>query len=110
MSYNLNHAVQNAASGRKARQQMDMGLARSSAGVEPNRREQLMWSGFDPELRKELAIVREMSVRRHQTPTKEWPFVFIKEFDTLLVVREWPDGTITAYATSEFSDAFRDPS
>ena len=38
---------------------------------------------------------------------KEWPLVFVEEFDALLVVREWPGGKITAYATSDYSDAIR---
>ena len=45
--------------------------------------------------------------RSHQSPTKEWPLVFVKELDTLLVVREWDGGGLTAYATSEYSDALR---
>ena len=66
-----------------------------------------MWHGFDPEIRRELAEIRKMVARRHQIPTKEWPLVFVEEHDVLFVVREWPDGTITAYATSEHSDALR---
>ena len=61
-----------------------------------------MWSGFDPELRKQLDNIREMVSLRHQTPIKEWPLIFVDEHDALLVVREWPGGNITAYATSEF--------
>jgi hypothetical protein len=63
-----------------------------------------MWSGFDPELRKQLDNIREMVSLRHQTPVKEWPLIFVEEHDALLVVREWPGGKITAYATSEFAD------
>ena len=44
----------------------------------------------------------------HQTPTHEWPLVFIAEHDQLLVIREWPDGSVTAYLTSEHSDRLRD--
>ena len=44
---------------------------------------------------------------RRQTPTREWPLMFIDQHDELLVVREWPDGTITAYLTSEYSDSIR---
>ena len=66
-----------------------------------------MWSGIDPELWKQLSNVRTMVSLRYQVPTKEWPLVFVEEHDELLVVREWPDGTITAYATTEFSSEIR---
>jgi len=57
-----------------------------------------MWSGFDPEILRQLAFVREMVTLRHQTPTREWPLVFVDQHDELLVIREWPNGSITAYA------------
>jgi hypothetical protein len=60
-----------------------------------------MWQGLDPELRRQLATVKAMVTRSHATPTNEWPLVFVAEYDALLVVREWPDGEITAYATSD---------
>jgi len=60
-----------------------------------------MWQGFDPEIRQQLEAVKEGATRRRQTPTKEWPLIFVEEHDALLVVREWPDGSITAYMTSE---------
>ena len=60
-----------------------------------------MWPGFDPELKRDLAAVKALAKLSHQTPTQEWPLVFIAEHDALLVVREWPDGEITAYWTSE---------
>ena len=63
-----------------------------------------MWPGFDPEIVRDLATIREMVSRQHQTPTKEWPIVFVKEYGVLLVVREWPDGSITAY-TAEHTQA-----
>jgi hypothetical protein len=66
-----------------------------------------MWSGLDPELRRQLACVRQMVALRHQTPTNEWPLIFMDQHDELLVVREWPDGSITAYCTTEYSDAIR---
>jgi hypothetical protein len=69
--------------------------------------QQPMWHGFDPNLKRELENIRKMVGLRHQTPTREWPLVFVEEHDVLLVVREWPDGTITAYATNEFSDEIR---
>jgi hypothetical protein len=67
-----------------------------------------MWSGFDPELRRQSDSIRELVRLRHQTPVKETPLVFMDEFDALLVVREWPDGSITTYATSEYSDIIGD--
>jgi hypothetical protein len=66
-----------------------------------------MWPGFDPELRRQLENIRQMVALRHQTPTREWPLIFVDEHDELLVVREWPDGSITAYSTSEYSDRIR---
>jgi hypothetical protein len=38
-----------------------------------------------------------MVSRQHQSPTREWPLIHIVESRALLVVREWPDGSITAY-------------
>jgi hypothetical protein len=66
-----------------------------------------MWSGFDPELHRQFSSIKRMVALRHQTPTNEWPLVFLEEHDALLVVREWPNGEITAYATSEYSDRIR---
>jgi len=63
-----------------------------------------MWAGMDPELRRGLNTIREMVARRHQSPTKEWPLVFVEELDELLVIREWPGGTITAYVMSRNSN------
>ena len=60
-----------------------------------------MWSGFDPELRRQLDNIRQMVALRYQTPTREWPLIVVEQHDMLLVVREWPDGSITAYATSD---------
>jgi hypothetical protein len=57
----------------------------------------LMWSGFDPQLRRELEHVRRMVSLRRQTPTREWPLIFDETNQELLVVREWPDGSVTAY-------------
>jgi hypothetical protein len=45
-----------------------------------------------------------MVARRHQSPTKEWPIVFVEELDELLVIRAWPGGTITAYMMSRNSN------
>ena len=60
-----------------------------------------MWPGFDPHTVRALATIRELVALQHQTPTREWPLVFVQEHDALLVVREWPDGSITAYAADK---------
>jgi hypothetical protein len=67
-----------------------------------------MWPGQDPEMLKQLATMREMVKLRYQSPTKEWPLVFVEEFEALLVVREWPGGQITAYTTSAPSSSARE--
>jgi hypothetical protein len=59
-----------------------------------------MWPGLDPQLWRELDNIRRMVALRHQTPTREWPLVFIAELDVVFVVREWPGGEITAYTMS----------
>jgi len=56
-----------------------------------------MWPGFDPRLRREFEIIRQMVSLRYQKPTREWPLIVEHRYDELLVVREWPDGTVTAY-------------
>ena len=56
-----------------------------------------MWPGFDPSTLRDLAFIRDMVSRQQQTPTKEWPLVYVDEHDVLFVVREWPDGSVTAY-------------
>jgi hypothetical protein len=63
-----------------------------------------MWPGFDPEIVRGLSMIRDMVSRQHQTPTKEWPLVHVEEYSALLVVREWPDGSVTAYV-AEHSEA-----
>lgn len=62
-----------------------------------------MWSGFDPEIWRQLERIREMVALRHQTPTREWPLSLAEHDDDLLVIREWPNGSLTAYATSRAS-------
>ena len=57
-----------------------------------------MWHGFDPHVVQALATIRELVALQHQTPTREWPLVIVQEHDALLIVREWPDGSVTAYA------------
>ena len=66
-----------------------------------------MWPGLDPELVRQLAHIRQMVSLRHQSPSREWPLVFVEDRDELLVVREWPDGAVTAYLTSEHTDDIR---
>jgi hypothetical protein len=56
-----------------------------------------MWYGFDPELVRQLDQVREMVRLQHQSPTREWPLIVEESRAELLVVREWPNGAITAY-------------
>ena len=59
-----------------------------------------MWFDLDPELRRQLKNLRQMVARRQQTPTREWPMISIEDNHAFLVVREWPDGSITAYLAS----------
>jgi hypothetical protein len=66
-----------------------------------------MWQGFDPSLRRDLQTIRQLVRLSHQSPTREWPLVFVEGEDQLLVIREWPDGSITAYATDEYNDRIR---
>lgn len=66
-----------------------------------------MWPGFDPEVVRQLGVIRQLVTLRYQSPTHEWPLVFVEDRDELLVVREWPDGSLTAYLTSEHSDEIR---
>jgi hypothetical protein len=56
-----------------------------------------MWHGLDPELSRQLAGIRDMVSRQRQTPTREWPWIVDDAAREVLVVREWPDGAITAY-------------
>jgi hypothetical protein len=63
-----------------------------------------MWPGFDANLRQQLEVIREMVALQRQTPTREWPLIYIEEHDALLVIREWPNGSMTSYAMSESSD------
>ena len=60
-----------------------------------------MWPGFDPSTMRDLATIREMVSRQHQTPNKEWPLVHVDEHAVLFVLREWPDGTVTAYTIDD---------
>jgi hypothetical protein len=66
-----------------------------------------MWYGLDPDIQRQLATIKEMHTRRFLTPTREWPLVVVADHDALLVIREWPDGGLTAYACSGVSGARR---
>jgi hypothetical protein len=66
-----------------------------------------MWPGLDPEFVRQLANIRQMVSLRYQSPTREWPLVFVDDRDELLVIREWPDGSVTAYLTSDYTDDIR---
>ena len=59
-----------------------------------------MWYGLDPDIQRQLAAIKEMTTRRFLTPTREWPLVVVEDHDALLVIREWPDGAVTAYASA----------
>jgi hypothetical protein len=63
-----------------------------------------MWSGFDPDLRQQWAFVREMAALQRRTPTQEWPLIYVEEHDALIVIREWPNGSMTSYLMSDFSN------
>jgi hypothetical protein len=59
-----------------------------------------MWEGIDPELRRQYDSLRATVRLSHQSPAREWPLVFVSEFESLLVIREWPCGEVTAYTAS----------
>ncbi len=59
-----------------------------------------MWAGFDPETIRGLQTIRQLVRLAQQMPTREWPLVVLHESDEVFVVREWPDGSITAYTMS----------
>jgi len=56
-----------------------------------------MRSWLDPEMQRTYETVRELVRLRQQTPTREWPLVVMESHDVLFVIREWPNGSITAY-------------
>jgi hypothetical protein len=57
-----------------------------------------MWGHSDARLWRDFEAFKELVALRHQIPIREWPLVYVAEHDTLLVLREWPDGSVTAYA------------
>ena len=59
-----------------------------------------MSPGMDPEMRRQYESIRTMVRLSHQSPAKEWPLVIVDEFESLLVIREWPGGEVTAYVAS----------
>jgi hypothetical protein len=59
-----------------------------------------MWPGYDPNAWRDLTTIRKLVALRFQTPTREWPLLYIEEDDVVLVIREWPDGSLTSYALS----------
>jgi hypothetical protein len=63
-----------------------------------------MWSGLDPELVRQLGTIRQLVALTRQTPTREWPLIVVNEYDAVFVVREWPDGSITAYVMLDRPD------
>lgn len=64
-----------------------------------------MWSGFDPEILRDLRTIRQLVKLTHQTPTREWPLLFVDRETALFVIREWPDGSLTAYLVPVSSDS-----
>jgi hypothetical protein len=66
-----------------------------------------MLHGVNPNSWPEFAWLRAMLALQQQTPTKEWPLLYVEEHDALLVVREWPDGSVTSYTLS--GDDIRPP-
>ena len=67
-----------------------------------------MWPVFDPDVFRQLATIRQMAGLTRQTPTCEWPLIVVDQYALLLVIREWPDGSITSYAASVNSDVRHD--
>jgi hypothetical protein len=59
-----------------------------------------VWPGFDPEVLRDLQTIRQLVKLTHQTPDREWPLLLVEQEDALFVIREWPDGSLTAYTTS----------
>jgi hypothetical protein len=67
-----------------------------------------MWYGFDADVRRELAAIKKLTARRYQTPAHEWAVAFVEEHHALLVVRQWSNGDMTAYACAVPSDPPRE--
>ena len=56
-----------------------------------------MWNGFDAETRRQLAMIKDTTARRARTPVHEWPVIFVEAQNSVLVVREYGNGEVTAY-------------
>lgn len=56
-----------------------------------------MWQPLGPDRQRQLTTSRQLTTRPQQAPTHEWPVVFVEEHRSLLVIREWPNGELTAY-------------
>ena len=54
-----------------------------------------MWEFFDPEIQRQLTLLKHVTMLRRQAPVREWPL--FADGNTLFVVREWPNGEVTAY-------------
>jgi hypothetical protein len=54
-----------------------------------------MWEFFDPEIQRQLTLLKHVTMLRQQAPVREWP-LFV-DGNTVFVVREWPNGEVTAY-------------
>jgi hypothetical protein len=67
-----------------------------------------MWHGFNPDVWRDLETVKELFGLTRMKPAREWPLVFVEEHQALLVVREWPNGTITAYTIPGHPDSHSD--
>jgi hypothetical protein len=63
-----------------------------------------MWPGFDPEFVRQLGVIRQMVTLRYPVADARMAAGFREDRDELLVEREWPDGSLTSYLTSEHSD------
>ena len=60
-----------------------------------------MWLNMNPNCWPELRQIREAVARQHQVPTQECAVTYIKKYKAALVVREWPDGSLTANLTKD---------
>ena len=64
-----------------------------------------MWDGLNPNLLPEFINLRAMIALQRQTPTAEFPLIFMEEHDVMFVVRTWPDGSITCYTMTPPEDS-----
>ena len=59
-----------------------------------------MWSGIDPELRRQYDTLRTMVRLSRQSPAKEWPLGSNHRVRIAPGDREWPVERTTAYTAS----------